>query len=85
MSQLASSLRARCTVEQDDLAIELRRRLGLLTAEEVASIANVDERTLANWRSQRSGPAYCKAGKTVLYREASLMAWLASTEEATQP
>lgn len=38
-----------------------------LTAEELAVRWSIHPHTLANWRSQGSGPKYLKLGKRVLY------------------
>ena len=69
----------------DDLAVELRRQLGILTPAEVAAVLAKDERTLTNWRSQRTRPPYSKVGKHVLYREAALVKWIEANEQETQP
>lgn len=82
----ASSQRARSDkMAEMDLAVEIRRQLGLLIPEEVAAVAGVDVRTLANQRAARTGPPYTKWGKTVLYRTESLTRWLAENEVETQP
>lgn len=38
------------------------------------------EKTLANWRSQGSGPKFLKIGRHVRYRSADVEAWLSSRE-----
>jgi hypothetical protein len=70
--------------ERDGSAIELRRRLGLLTEDEVAAIADVDQRTLANQRSARSGPPFLVWGRKPFYRIEALTKWLAEREQETQ-
>lgn len=59
---------------------------------EVARQLGVSLRTLNRWHALRVGPARCKVGRTVLYRQAAVDAWLErnethpvrSFEEATQ-
>lgn len=48
-----------------------------LTPEEVVDRyrGTMSIRTLANWRSMRTGPKFLKIGKAVLYDEADLDAW----------
>ena len=40
-------------------------------------LGGVSLRTLARWRCERTGPAYHKAGKRVLYRRQDVDEWLA--------
>lgn len=54
-----------------------------LKPEEVARQLGVSRRTLDRWHSRRVGPARCKVGRTVLYRQAAIEAWLERNE--TQP
>lgn len=65
--------------------ISLRHNLGMLTEQEVAAIADVDERTLQKWRTQRCGPPFTKIGRRVFYLRDSLQRWLQANEEETQP
>jgi excisionase family DNA binding protein len=51
-----------------------------LTPTEVAEMLNVSQRTLIRWHALRIGPARCKVGRTVLYRESAIDAWLAKNE-----
>ena len=48
----------------------------LLTPDQLAAVLNVDTGTLANWRYQRTGPPYTKAGKCVRYRPSDVEEWL---------
>jgi excisionase family DNA binding protein len=50
----------------------------LLTQSEAADYLRLSKRSLERWRVTGDGPAYCKAGRRVLYREADLEAWIAS-------
>ena len=47
----------------------------LLTAEEVERRFGIPEKTLANWRCQRKGPAYYKLGGKVKYAEKDIDTW----------
>lgn len=46
-----------------------------LTPEFIAARIHKSVGTLANWRSQGTGPPYMKAGGTVLYPRDSYFAW----------
>jgi hypothetical protein len=35
----------------------------------------ITERTLANWRSSRQGPPFCKVGGRVFYKAEDLIEW----------
>lgn len=49
----------------------------LLTPEEVAAYLGLEQvRTLVDWRTRRTGPAYIKCGRGVRYREADIIVWL---------
>ena len=56
--------------------IALRQRLGLLEELEVASALGLQTRTLKSWRTERTGPAYVKAGKSVFYLFEDVRDWL---------
>jgi hypothetical protein len=45
---------------------------------EAAELLRLDERTLANWRCSRRGPAFMKLGGRVVYSEQALLAWAAA-------
>lgn len=51
-----------------------------LTPSEAAEIVNVAPQTLANWRTQGTGPSYSKLsegrGGRVRYRRRDVLAWL---------
>lgn len=56
----------------------------LLSPEEAAEyLGGVSLSTLSNWRVQRTGPAYTKAGRLIRYRESSLVAYLAARNVGT--
>src|SRR5579883_486964 len=48
----------------------------ILTPEDVSKLLGVAEATLADWRSQRHGPAYVKAGRKVIYLLRDLESWM---------
>ena len=54
-----------------------------LQPKEVAKILDVSLRTLSRWHALRVGPARCKVGRTILYRQTSINEWLVKNE--TQP
>jgi hypothetical protein len=51
-----------------------------VTAQRLASMLSVTERTLARWNAARIGPPKISIGKTVLYDVSKLPDWLASRE-----
>jgi len=51
------------------------------TQEEVAERYHQKPLTLAAWRHRREGPAWFRAGKTPMYREAALLAWEKTLEK----
>ena len=51
-----------------------------LTQEEAAAELKVCERTLDRWRRLDEGPPITKLGRRVIYRRASLQAWLRERE-----
>jgi hypothetical protein len=52
--------------------------LDLRTQAEAAKALRLSERTLERMRLTGLGPAYVKAGRRVLYRQADLEAWIAA-------
>jgi hypothetical protein len=46
------------------------------TASTVASVLELSEQTLANWRVSGDGPAFVKKGRILYYRKAEVLAWL---------
>ena len=46
----------------------------------VAELLGVSRRTLSRWHALRVGPARCKVGRTILYRQASITEWLVKNE-----
>ena len=56
---------------------QLRDTFALLSPADLASLLNVDDRTLAFWRSQKRGPAVVKLGRAVFYRRTDVDAWIA--------
>jgi excisionase family DNA binding protein len=55
----------------------------LRTQREAAEVLRLSERTLERMRLTGLGPAYVKAGRRVLYRQADLEAWVASQVRAS--
>jgi predicted DNA-binding transcriptional regulator AlpA len=47
----------------------------LMTEVEAADFLKMSERTLQDWRSQKRGPPFVKAGRAVRYRRRDLIAW----------
>jgi hypothetical protein len=57
--------------------------LDLHTQAEAAKALRLSERTLERMRLTGLGPAFVKAGRRVLYRQADLEAWVASRVRAS--
>jgi hypothetical protein len=51
-----------------------------VTAQRLANMLSVTERTLARWNAARIGPPKISIGKTVLYDVSKLPDWLATRE-----
>jgi hypothetical protein len=61
----------------------------LLNQRATAAYLSISERTLERWRVSGCGPAYCKLGRRVAYRECDLVEFInshrrTSTSEAGQ-
>lgn len=56
----------------------------LLTTDEAAALLLVAPKTLKNWRSLGSGPAYIKRGRRVAYRVTDLNDWLDANRTAAR-
>lgn len=52
----------------------------LLTSREAADFLRHNERTLIRWRVLRTGPAFVRCGRKVLYRRCDLESWLTRVE-----
>ena len=50
----------------------------ILTTHEAASLLKISRKTLERMRVEGTGPAFCKAGRSVRYRMQDLTAWLES-------
>jgi phage terminase Nu1 subunit (DNA packaging protein) len=72
------TLRSVSTSFPDALPLEPDERL--LTPEELAAILVIPVRTLARWRSMRTGPVALTIGNHIRYRVAHVNAWLAERE-----
>lgn len=57
---------------------DLLHTLGYVPEHEVAAALGVEIATLRNWRSKGAGPAYSRAGGTLVYPVESLREWLAA-------
>lgn len=67
-----------------EIGAALRKELGLLTEAEVAAIAEVETKTVTNWRTNRYGPPFTKMGKAVIYRREAVLRWLEQHEKETE-
>jgi hypothetical protein len=56
-----------------------------LTIDELARELKRKPETLKFWRKRRTGPPVTKLGKQVLYRRASVIAWIAACELKPPP
>src|ERR1022692_140266 len=63
-------------------------RDGLLSPQELAHNLGLSPATLADWRSEKRGPAYLKVGRRIWYPKHHVRSWLADqlqeTNNATQ-
>lgn len=48
----------------------------LLTPDDVSRVLGVPLKTLAHWRTQRTGPLFLRVGVTVRYRRVDLETWI---------
>jgi predicted DNA-binding transcriptional regulator AlpA len=55
---------------------ETRKRLGLLTEEELCSALDNKPATLQQWRCEGYGPKWVKLGKAVFYRFTDVEDWI---------
>lgn len=64
-------------LQDQSMALELRRQIGLLTEDEVAKALLLNSTdTLATWRSQKKGPPFVKLGKRVFYTQQDIVQWI---------
>lgn len=63
----------------------LLHQLGYVPEHEVAAALGVEITTLRNWRSKGVGPAYSRAGGSLVYPLESLKAWLADNVVTPAP
>jgi len=49
-----------------------------LTTHEVAELLRLSKRTLDNWRTQKTGPTWTKAGGRILYDTEDIKEWIES-------
>jgi len=65
-------------------AIDARRmrwELGIISEDDLAGVLGATVRALRDRRTKRLGPPWVAVGRIVLYRRASVMAWLEQLEE----
>ena len=58
------------------IGVSINLREGLLSPEELAHNLGLSTATLADWRSQRMGPAYLKAGRRIWYPKDRVERWI---------
>jgi hypothetical protein len=68
-----------------DAEATLLWQLGLLTEEHLAVLADVEVKTVRDWRVKRTGPPFTHLGRRPLYRVEAFLKWLRDREEETQP
>lgn len=56
----------------------------LLTPDDVSRILGVPVKTLAHWRTQRTGPLFLRVGVNVRYRQVELETWIEARLEETR-
>ncbi len=66
----------------ETLHADLQTGLGdeFWTEEHTAKVLGKTPRTLRKWRERRCGPPYIKIGRDIMYRRASMFAWLVANE-----
>jgi hypothetical protein len=57
-------------------AENLRDQFGLLSPSDLATLLNVDTRTLAFWRARSAGPDFTKLGRSIFYRRTDVESWI---------
>ncbi len=95
MSQVVTVEEERGEAEQLDLplisredkisALVLRDELDLISPVELARALGLAEQTLATWRSDKTGPAFVKLGKSVFYRREDLKHWILACKTGLVP
>lgn len=49
-----------------------------ITSKTLADLLDVSERTVKDWRADRTGPPFVRLGRAVRYRKSDVDAWLRS-------
>ena len=64
----------------DDLSIPLTtdNPLGLISDEDLSKHLRVSTDMLRRWRQRRTGPAFSKVGRSVVYQVKDVVAWIDS-------
>jgi len=57
--------------------------LDILTTEEAAALLRVVPLTLKNWRAERTGPTYWRAGRKVYYDRSAILEWVEEQRRRT--
>jgi predicted DNA-binding transcriptional regulator AlpA len=60
----------------ETIAKQFRSAVGLASEQEMASMLQVSQETLATWRTKRKGPPSIKLGKRVFYCIAEFSKWV---------
>jgi hypothetical protein len=60
----------------EETACRMRRLFDVVTEEELAALADVDVRTVREWRAKALDPEYIKLGRTIVYPRAAVSEWL---------
>src|SRR4051812_33499246 len=61
---------------EEDRSTYLRDRFGLLSPADLATLLEIDERTLATWRVQKRGPDFIKLGRQTFYKHRAIREWM---------
>lgn len=62
---------------------DLGRPVNAMNERDAAAYLGLSPQTLRCWRSERQGPAFHKAGRSVIYRQKDLDDWLAKGRQLT--
>lgn len=64
-------------------AANLKSLFDVIDEHELAELAQVDVKTVRQWRTRRIGPMYISAGKARLYFKQDVLAWMRSIRKET--
>lgn len=63
-------------MSNDHASIPLLARDDYMSPSDLAALLGVSAKTLANWRCQRQGPEFFRAGRKIWYPRERVRAWI---------